>query len=110
APLRIECYTRLRRHWQFINELKLFDIANLASYSVSIYGNAVDRPGFLHASSLYHPSTVTNSLLHDGTGPPPGIKTDAGTWDLSPHKDRVTRVGMKELSTWHSLLEQANSP
>ena len=32
GPLREETYRRLRRHWEFINELKLFEIGNQNHY------------------------------------------------------------------------------
>src|SRR5699024_1582576 len=37
--LRLATYGRLRRHWRFINELKLFhEVHNLVEYSVNVYG------------------------------------------------------------------------
>src|SRR5699024_4514286 len=49
APLRRESYLRLRRHWQFINYLKLFEIGHLKTYGISIYGPAKQEPNFLNA-------------------------------------------------------------
>src|SRR5699024_3725031 len=37
--LRLATYGRLRRHWRFINDLKLFhEVHNLVEYSVNVYG------------------------------------------------------------------------
>ncbi|WP_418608471.1 hypothetical protein [Georgenia sp. SUBG003] len=38
--LRRATYQRLRRHWQFLNELMLFDIDHHVSYGVHVYGAA----------------------------------------------------------------------
>src|SRR5699024_825244 len=81
--LRRETYLRLRQHWQFINELQLFsEIAHIFSYGVHVYKIRREEPEFVTASSIYHPSTVERSLLHDGSGPPPGIRNQEGYWDL----------------------------
>src|SRR5690606_20774729 len=71
--LRAATYVRLRRHWQFINELTLFDIDHHVMFGVHVYGVAQREPRFLMASSLYHPDTVARSLQHDGSGPEPGL-------------------------------------
>ena len=105
APLRHGAYFRLRRHWQFINELVLFDVHHLVAYGVHTYGQLQDSPSFDHAASLYHPQTVEESLSQDGSGPLPGLKDDNNNWDLRPHRDRIQRVDMSALKTWHSILE-----
>lgn len=103
--LRAATYRRLRRHWQFINELQLFDIHHLVSYGVNIYG-VEHHPSFLHATSLYHPDTVLRSLAHDGSGEEPGFKDPhTGTWDLRPHASRIQRVTREMLRTWQSVTQ-----
>ncbi|MCT1449940.1 DNA methyltransferase [Corynebacterium sp. p3-SID1194] len=105
APLRRGSYLRLRRHWQFINEMVLFDIDHHNAYGVHVYGPQQDAPSFGHAASLYHPFTVQESLPHDGSGNLPGLKDDNGNWDLRPHGDRIQTVDLKALKVWHSILE-----
>ncbi|MDQ2587310.1 class I SAM-dependent DNA methyltransferase [Saccharothrix yanglingensis] len=110
GDLREETYARLRRHWEFANELKLFEIGNRKHYSVNIYGSPVDNPRFLHAVSLYHPDTAKRSLEHDGTGEEPGPKGSDGNWDLRPHLKRVTEVTDDILRTWHAIAELPGAP
>ncbi|OHO34945.1 restriction endonuclease subunit M [Corynebacterium sp. HMSC034E11] len=110
APLRRGAYLRLRRHWQFINELALFDVHHLVAYGVHVYGSQQGMVSFDHAASLYHPSTVQESLLHDGSGNLPGLKDDNGNWDLRPHRDRIQTVDLKALEVWHSILEDESVP
>ena len=108
--LRSETYDRLRRHWQFVNELQLFaEIHNLVVYGVHVYGSAKAPLGFDNASALYHPETVLRSYQHDGSGEEPGFKFE-GHWDLRPHRDRIQRVTDDVLDVWHQILEDANVP
>ena len=103
--LREATYRHLRRHWQFINELHLFEIQNQKQYGVNIYGTQ-QTPSFLHATSLYHPETVQRSLMHDGSGEEPGFKDPhTGTWDLRPHSARIQSVDESTLKTWKMVTE-----
>ena len=103
--LRAATYRHLRRHWQFINELQLFDIQHQKIYGIHVYG-AEQSPLFLHATSLYHPDTVLRSLMHDGSGEEPGFKDPhTGTWDLRPHAARIQSVDESALKTWKMVTE-----
>lgn len=109
--LRAETYRRLRRHWEFINELQLFsEIDHHNHYSVNIYSSHCDSVAFDHAISLYHPDMVNRSRLHDGSGPEPGLKDDDGRWDQRPHQGRITRTTEAVLATWHAALEEPKTP
>ncbi|MCS4490322.1 class I SAM-dependent DNA methyltransferase [Corynebacterium sp. ES2775-CONJ] len=111
APLRREAYRRLRRHWQIHNELQLFEHnAHQLIYSINVYSASRAEPFFLSASNLYHPQTVVDSLYHDGTGELPGLKDEDNNWDRRPHADRIIRVDLDELKTWHSILEDELTP
>lgn len=107
--LRAATYRRLRRHWQFVNELLLFEVDDHVRYGVHVYGSeqAVD---FKQAVSLYHPITVEKSLRHSGEGPEPGIKTPDDHWDLRAHAGRITHVTERTLRTWRDVLEDASVP
>ena len=108
--LRRQTYSRLRRHWHFRNELKLFtEIKDTINYSVNVYG--VERsPRFLNAASLYHPDTLDRSLRHDGTGAEPGIKDDEDRWDIRPHAHRIIRVDEAVLRHWAALVDEPGTP
>src|SRR5699024_6396944 len=107
--LRKNAYLRLRRHWEFRNELKLFDIDNHVTYGVHIYGRKQEYPQFISAVSLYHPSSAIESLVHDGSGDVPGFKDENYNWDRRPHRDRIIRVDRQELEVWHSILEGSDT-
>ena len=103
GDLRKQVYHRLRRHWQFQNELKLFEIQNQKKFGVNIYGSRLPDVHFLHAAYLYHPETLERSLLHDGSGAVPGLKDLEGNWDRRPHRTRVQIVTSGTLSQWQSI-------
>ncbi|PYY45743.1 Eco57I restriction-modification methylase domain-containing protein [Curtobacterium sp. MCBD17_023] len=109
GPLRAATYPRLRRHWQFVNELRLFEIHNLVTYGTHVY-SSVGEVNFSQATNLYHPQTVIGSLRHTGEGEEPGLKDREGNWDLRPHKSRIVTVTEETLATWHAVLEDESVP
>lgn len=106
AHLRAETYRRLRRHWQFINELSLFEIHHLVTYGIHVYGSRRECPEFRMAASLYHPDTVARSEVHDGSGEVPGLKDSAGNWDTRPHAERIIHVDEDILKVWADILDE----
>ncbi|MDO8150192.1 DNA methyltransferase [Isoptericola sp. b408] len=107
--LRAATYRRLRRHWQFVNELHLFEVHGNVNYGVHVYCTPKSQPSFLQAAWMYHPETVDRSLIHNGNGTEPGMKDPDGNWDLSPHRERITATDYEALSTWHSILEDSST-
>ena len=107
--LRELTYPRLRRHWQFVNELQLFaEIDHHVSYGVHIYGS-MRRVSFLNAAGLYHPETIARSQKHDGSGEEPGLKFE-GQWDRRPHRSRIQLVNDDALTVWRDILESRAYP
>lgn len=110
VKLRRETYRRIRRHWQFLNILSLFEIAPVTYFGVHVYGAALDKPAFLMASSAFHPETIERSLVHKGGGDIPGLKTPDGRWDQRPHAERILQVDETMLATWAQILEDPGVP
>ncbi|WP_146128820.1 type II restriction endonuclease subunit M [Corynebacterium sp. 13CS0277] len=108
--LRKSAYQRLKRHFHFVNELRLFDIHNLVPYGVHVYGSPDGDLRFLNASNLYHPSTASASFFHDGSGDLPSFKDDNGNWDLRPHKDRIQVVDEEVVGGWGLTLSGHEEP
>ncbi|MFE9182729.1 class I SAM-dependent DNA methyltransferase [Micromonospora haikouensis] len=110
GSLRATTYRRLRRHWEFINELKLFEIQHQKHFSVNVYGNPLLEPRFAHAVSIYHPDTILRSRDHNGSGQEPGLKDSEGKWDLHPHRSRISEVNIDTLRAWHAIAESPDTP
>lgn len=118
GKLRHLIYPRLRSHFQFINEHKLFtDVHNLTLFSINIYGAKLEHVGFTNISNLFVPATIDACFSHDGKGDEKGIKkiiTDGNTvnatWNVEGHKDRLVNVTIKELSLFSCLYDKAGTP
>ena len=108
--LRSATYRRLRRHWQFANELFLFEeVHHVTEFAVNVYGMPRE-PRFLQAVNLLTPETLDRSLDHDGTGETPGIQYPEGGWDLRPHRKRIVEINLSVLEDWVRLFDEAGTP
>ncbi|RQD77291.1 hypothetical protein, partial [Desulfonatronospira sp. MSAO_Bac3] len=109
--LREEIYPRLRYHFQFVNELKLFsDIDHHNSFSVNIYRYWGDTVSFIHTANLYVPKTVDNCFEHSGHGQIPGIKDEHNKWNVHGHASRLIPVTEKELQLFARLYDPEGTP
>ncbi|WP_052507214.1 Eco57I restriction-modification methylase domain-containing protein [Desulfonatronovibrio magnus] len=110
GTLRQAVYPRLRYHFNFINELKLFsDIDHHNSFSVNIYSESRNRASFIHIANLYLPNTVDGCFDHSGKGPVPGIKDQDNKWNVHGHASRLLSVTEKELSLFASLYDASGT-
>ncbi|HEY9476285.1 MAG TPA: restriction endonuclease subunit M, partial [Mycobacteriales bacterium] len=108
--LRGETYPRLRRHFQFVNELILFEeIGDTRTYGVHVYGQRRDV-WFSQISSLFTPETIDGSFIHDGQGSTPGVQFPWGGWDTRPHRARVVPIDEASLATWAALFDGPGTP
>ena len=106
GALRAVVYTRLRAHFQFQNEQKLFaEVHHETRFSINVFSTPRTEPRFAHLANLYAPLTIDNCYDHSGDGAVPGIKSSAGEWETAGHKRRIIRVGSQELSTFAGLLD-----
>jgi len=107
--LREAVYTRLRAHFQFQNEFKLFDIGNRNKFGINIYGSPQTDPTFDLIANLFSPITIDSSYAHDGTGIAGGIKNDADEWNAAGHADRIVRVGDAQLAVFAQLYDETGT-
>jgi hypothetical protein len=106
GSLRREAYSRLRRHWHYVNEAQLFeDVLHNIDFGVHVYG-APREVSFLMASNIHLPETVDLSLEHDGSGEVPGMKTKDGAWDRRPHAHRIVKVDAGVLGLFARLFDE----
>ncbi len=117
GEFRREVYRRLRAHFQYANEVKLFaEVDNHTRYSQNIYGPVGDV-NFYNISNLFVPQTVDYSFTHDGHGPVPGIKEEMELpdgrvkvkWGFDGHRDRIIEVGENELTLFAQLYDEAGT-
>ena len=109
--LRSSIYGRLRAHYQFINELKLFaEVHNLTTFSINVYGKQTDTIAFKTIANLFAPGTVNESLSHTGGGATPGIKREEGGWNTAGHANRVIEVDAGVLAAFAKLYDAPGTP
>jgi hypothetical protein len=112
GEFRREVYPRLRCHFQFVNELKLFaEVDHHAKFSINIFSNLTkDQFSFTHLANLYAPSTVDKCVEHAGFGNVPGIKDDDNKWNIKGHKDRIIHCTHEELALFAKLYDAEGTP
>ncbi|MBA3018696.1 MAG: hypothetical protein KJ550_08555 [Proteobacteria bacterium] len=110
GKFREKVYPRLRCHFQFHNELKLFpEVHHVTKFSINIYCNNLNKTGFNHIANLYVPKTVYVCFDNDGHGPVPGIKDDENKWNVKGHSSRIIHVMENELELFAKLYDTAGT-
>ena len=114
GAFRQAMYPRLRGHFQFINETKLFaEVHNQTLFSINVYGPA-GKPQFSNVSNLFVPQTLDSSFNHSGDGDVPGIKEETELadgrvkvrWCFEGHRDRIIEVTASELALFAQLYDE----
>lgn len=111
GALREAIYTRLRRHFQFVNVKKLFaEVLHWVTYSINVYGPCRHQPIFDTVANAFVPATVDASYQHQGEGLADGIKTEKGEWNVTGHRDRIVQVDEAVLATFAQLYDEPGTP
>ncbi|MEU1928081.1 class I SAM-dependent DNA methyltransferase [Streptomyces sp. NPDC019826] len=104
GALRAAAYKHLRVHADFVNRGNRFfppPVHRNKHFGMHIYGPK-NQPDFSHLSWLVDPTTLTDSLRHDGLGAVPGTRFK-DDWDARPHRARIIRVNIETLTQWSQL-------
>jgi len=103
--LREKLYPRLRKHFQFINELKLFDeVHHNTMFSLNVYSNTNSKD-FDTIANLFDVTSIEQCYDQSIKGPVPGIKDDKNEWNKQGHPNRVVSVGNNELKLFARLFD-----
>lgn len=110
-PLRREMYRRLRYHFQYQNELRLFaEVDHHTVYGDQLLGpRRSSSPRFASISNLFHPNTVDACFAHDGHGICGGIKDKDGNWNTAAHRDRIVEFTDNELQVLSYTFEDGTT-
>jgi hypothetical protein len=104
-------YSRLRAHFQFVNELQLFpEVDHHTKYSINLYGGIKTAPDFDQIANLFLPQTVDESYAHDGKGHVGGYKNEFGKWNISGHLQRIVKIKESELKVFADLYDEPGTP
>jgi hypothetical protein len=110
GALREVVYSRLRSHFQFQNEFKLFPIGNRNKFGINIFGQVKSKPSFDLLANLYTPQTVDACYRHDGQGIPEGQKNSKNEWSTAGHADRIVKVDEAALDTYAKIYDEPGTP
>jgi len=108
GKLREQMYCRLRNHFMFANELRLFqEVDHHTQFSLNIYGG-IQEPRFDTISNLYDPETITECYEGNADLPIPQIKDKMGNWERKGHPYRVINVSREQLNIFASIFDGSN--
>lgn len=108
GALRRILLKRLRKHFMFANELKLFaEVHHHTTFSLNVYGGPLTAPQFDTISNLYTPNTIEECYEGDGATSVPGIKDENG-WCVKGHPDRVIKITENELKVFSKLFDSSD--
>lgn len=108
GALREKLYSRLRKHFMFANERKLFpEVHHHTQFSLNVYGSPL-MVSFDTISNLYDAKSIVECYEGDATATLPGIKDENGEWNIKGHPDRIIHVMKKELSIFAKLFDGSN--
>jgi len=111
---RKELYKRIKYHFQFLNELFLFqDVGHRMLFSINVYSELQPKIDFIVINNLFHPKTIDGCFVHDGSGICGGFKVKDEAegkfvWNTKPHKDRIINCTENELSLFATLFESTD--
>lgn len=105
GALREMLYPRLRYHFQFANERKLFpEVHHHTQFSLNVYGGPL-MVSFDTISNLYDAKSIVECYQGEASAPIPGIKDANGDWNITGHPDRIIHVTQRELEVFAKLFD-----
>lgn len=105
GALREMLYPRLRYHFQFANERKLFpEVHHHTQFSLNVYGGPL-MVSFDTISNLYDAKSIAECYQGEASAPIPGIKDANGDWNTTGHPDRIIHVTQHELEVFAKLFD-----
>ena len=105
GALREMLYPRLRYHFQFANERKLFsEVHHHTQFSLNVYGGPL-MVSFDTISNLYDAKSIAECYQGEASAPIPGIKDANGDWNTTGHPDRIIHVTQRELEVFAKFFD-----
>jgi hypothetical protein len=109
GALRQAMYPRIRVHFQFQNQMKLFPIGNSRKFGITLYASPSSEIAFDNIANVFTPGTIDACYQHDGHGLAGGIK-DEDQWNIAGHRDRIVRITDAALTVFAQLYDEQGTP
>ena len=108
--LRAKIFSRIRKHFMFVNEEKLFsEVHHNTIFSLNVYGGPLKLPAFEAIYNLYQVSTIQQCYQKGIARVLHGVKTSNGNWNVIGHPHRIINIGKKELYVFAKLLDGSDN-
>ncbi len=105
GALREKMYLRLRKHFMFANERKLFpEVDHHTQFSLNVYGGPL-MVSFDTISNLYYAKSIIECYERDNSIPVPGIKHANGEWNTQGHPNRIVHITKRQLMAFARLFD-----
>ncbi len=102
---REEIYCRLRKHFMFANEKRLFaEVDHHTTYSLNVYGQKREI-NFDSISNLYAVETIDECYLGDSDTEIPLIKDEKGSWNTKGHSQRIIKINKDVLEVFAKVFD-----
>lgn len=99
-------YSRLRYHFHFINELRLFaDVHHNTVFSLNVYRNQM-TPYFTAIFNLFAVEAISDCFDSTCTYPLTGMKDATGNWCKTGSPDRLIHLTKKDLSLFGRIFDE----
>ena len=109
GALREKLYPRIRKHFMFANERKLFpEVDHHTTFSLNVYGGP-QIVSFDTICNLYDASSIAECYEGETEAPIPGIKDENGEWEIKGHPNRVITIGESELRLFAKLFDNSDN-
>lgn len=97
-------YPKMRYHFHFINELRLFqEVDHHTVFSLNVYSNKTSA-AFDAIFNLYSPTTIDQCYTEE-KNPLYGMKDDNNNWNVFGNKYRLLKITKRELSLFARLFD-----
>lgn len=99
AVLRKALYSRVRKHFHFVNEMKLFpEIGHPVEFSINIFGSKTEGTGFTTITHLYLSETL-ETCLSDSSSNALALskKNEKGEWETRGSRSRIIKLDSQSL-------------
>ncbi|MBT8932282.1 Eco57I restriction-modification methylase domain-containing protein [Lactobacillus delbrueckii subsp. bulgaricus] len=108
TSLRKQLYPKLRRHFNFKNELKLFnDVDHHTNFSLNVYSN-IPTDSFETIHNLFVPRTIEECYERTQDTSVQGLKDNEGNWNVHGDSSRIICVGHKELALFAKVFDDSD--
>ena len=106
GALREKIYSRIRYHFMFVNEKRLFpEVDHHTQFSLNVYSSP-QMVSFDTIFNLYDPNTILECYDGDHLADIPGLKDEKGDWNVKGHPYRILHITKRALMIFAKLFDR----